>query len=75
MVNGDSFVADKPRAWSATRIANTGLNGKAYSLAPDGKRIAALMSLETPEAQQAQNHVMFVENLFDELMRRVPVGN
>jgi hypothetical protein len=32
------------------------------------------MAVETPEAQQAQNHVMFLENFFDELRRRVPVN-
>jgi hypothetical protein len=30
------------------------------------------MSLETPEGQQAQNHVMFVQNFLDELQRRAP---
>jgi serine/threonine-protein kinase len=54
---GDSFIADKPRVWSPIRVANTGLNGRPFDIAPDGKRIAALMAVETPEAQQAQNHV------------------
>jgi hypothetical protein len=70
---GESFIADKPRVWSPTRVANTGLNGRPFDIAPDGKRIAALMAVETPEAQQAQNHVIFLENFFDELRRRVPV--
>jgi Tol biopolymer transport system component/predicted Ser/Thr protein kinase len=73
-VKGDSFMADKPRGWSEKRIANTGLNGSPYDVAPDGKRIAVLMPAEAPEAQQAQNHVIFLENFFDELRRRVPVG-
>jgi serine/threonine protein kinase/Tol biopolymer transport system component len=70
-VQGDSFVADKPRVWSEKRIANVGLLPN-YGLAPDGKRVAALMPVETPEAQQAQNHVIFLENFFDELRRKVP---
>ena len=72
-VRGDSFVADKPRAWSEKRIANVGALPN-YGLAPDGKRIAVLMPAETPQGQQAQNHVIFLENFFDELRRRVPTG-
>jgi serine/threonine protein kinase/Tol biopolymer transport system component len=68
-VKGDSFVADKPRVWSEKRIANLSVNAN-YDLAPDGKRIAALMLSETPEGQQAQNHVIFLENFFDEVRRR-----
>jgi len=68
-VKGDSFVADKPRVWSETRIANVGTQ-RNYDLAPDGKRIAALMPAETPEGQKAQSHVIFLENFFDELRRR-----
>jgi serine/threonine-protein kinase len=70
---GDSFVPDKPRVWSEKRIANIGqfIN---YDPAPDGKRIAAIMPDETPEAQSAQGHVTFLLNFFDELRRKVPVG-
>jgi len=39
-------------------------------VAPDGKQIIA----DTPEAQQAQNHVIFLENFSNELRRKVPVG-
>ena len=72
-VRGDSFVADKPRVWSEKRIANVGLLPN-YGLAPDGKRVVALMPVETPEAQKAQNHVIFLENFFDELRRKVPLS-
>ena len=74
-VRGDSFVADKPRVWSEKRLADSGIVGVAsYDLAPDGKRIAALMPAETPQGQQAQNHVIFLENFSDELRRKVPPG-
>jgi hypothetical protein len=43
---------------------------KNVDLAADGKRFAALMAVEGPEAQQAQNHVIFLENFLDELRRR-----
>jgi len=29
---------------------------------------------DTPEAQKAQHHVIFLENFFDELRRRAPAG-
>lgn len=45
-----------------------------YDLAPDGKRVVALMPVATPEAQQTQNHVIFLENFSDELRRKVPMG-
>jgi serine/threonine-protein kinase len=68
-VKGDSFVADKPRVWSEKRIANMGLLAN-YDLAPDGKRIVALMPADTVEGQKAQNHIIFLENFFDEVRRR-----
>ena len=70
---GDLFVADKPRVWSEKRIADTGLNGINYDVASDGKRIAALMPVEAPETEKAQNHIIFLLD-FDELGRRVPAG-
>jgi eukaryotic-like serine/threonine-protein kinase len=70
---GDSFVPDKPRVWSEKRIGDTGFNGLNYDVAPDGKRIAALMPVERSEQQQS--HVIFLENFFDELRRRVPAGS
>ena len=69
-VEGDSFAAEKPRLWSAKRLANVGL-WRNYDLAADGKRIAALMPAESSEGQQA-HHVIFLLNFFDELRRRVP---
>ena len=72
-VRGGSFAADKPRVWSEKRLADTGapLN---YDLAPDGKRIAAIMPADVPEEQKAQNHVIFLQNFFDEVRRRAPIG-
>ena len=45
-----------------------------YDLAPDGKRIAALMPVEQPEAQQTQNQVVVVLNFLDELRRKMPLS-
>ena len=72
-VKGDSFVADKPRMWSDKQLGDAA-NRKNFDLAPDGKRIVALMPVETAEAQKAQSHVIFLENFFDEVRRKVPVG-
>jgi len=66
-VNGDSFVAEKPRVWIEK------LPGADIDLAPDGKRVAVLVPVDTPEAQRAAHEVTFVFNFFDELRRRVPV--
>ena len=70
----DSFVADKPRAWSPKALVNLVNSSKNFDLAPDGKRIAALMPVETPEDPGAQNHVTFLLNFLDELERRVPAA-
>ena len=71
-VKDDSFVADKPRMWSAMQIGGSVKN---VDLAFDGKRIVALMpAAEAKGSQEAQNHVVFLENFFDELRRKVPTG-
>jgi serine/threonine protein kinase len=62
----------KPRMWSEKKLANLSLGN--YDLAPDGKRIVALMPDETTEGQKAQNHVIFLQNFFDELRRRAPTS-
>jgi serine/threonine-protein kinase len=71
-VQGDSFVPDKPRIWSEKRFANLGGLFKNFDLAPDRTRIAALIPVENAETQKARNHVVFLQNFFDELRRRVP---
>src|SRR5262249_39885438 len=66
-VKGDSFVAGKPRAWSEKQLGGTVNVVKNVDLAPDGKRVAAIMSAETAEGQKAQNPVTFLMNFFDEV--------
>jgi hypothetical protein len=73
-VQRDSFVPDKPRIWSEKRLANLGGLFKNFDLAPDGRRIAALIPVENDETQKARNHVVFLQNFFDELRRRVPTS-
>jgi len=45
-----------------------------FGHAPDGKRIVALMPVETAEAQKSQNQVPILENFSDELRRKVPIS-
>jgi hypothetical protein len=66
-------VVDKPQVWSEKQIGDV-FGTKNVDLAPDGKRIVALMSIETAEAQKAQNHVTFLMNFSDELRCKVPIG-
>jgi serine/threonine-protein kinase len=73
-VQGDSFVPEKPRIWwGGKRLAAVG--AVTYDVAPDGKRILALMPAESAEGQKAQNHVTFLLNFFDYLRQRVPAGD
>jgi serine/threonine-protein kinase len=72
-VRGNSFSVDRPRVWSETRLANLGIVLN-FDLAPVGKRIVAIMPAEAPEDQKAQNQVIFLQNFFDEVRRRVPAG-
>jgi serine/threonine-protein kinase len=72
-VVGNSFVAGKPRVWSDRRLSNTGLTLN-FDVAPDGKRFAALMPLESSVPREPQRHVMLVLNFFDELRRLAPTN-
>jgi serine/threonine-protein kinase len=69
-VHGDSFIYDKPRLWSEKGLANAVSRSRNVDLAPDGKRFVAVLPAEGGEAQ---HHVVFLENFFDELRRRAPV--
>jgi hypothetical protein len=71
-VQGDS-IRGNPRLWSEKALANTVTFSKNVDLAPDGKRVVALMPAEGLETQQSQHDVVFLENFFDELRRRAPV--
>ncbi|MEQ1730288.1 MAG: hypothetical protein ABL982_18125, partial [Vicinamibacterales bacterium] len=67
--NGDAFAADKPRVWGA---ATTNPNG--WDLAPDGTRVLLATRVGGSGATNAEHHIVFVQNFFDELRRRVPLG-
>ena len=67
-VKGNTFMVEKPRVWIAK------LGGTEWDLAPDGKRVAVLTPVESAEAPKQEHEVVFLENFFDELRRRVPLG-
>jgi serine/threonine-protein kinase len=69
-VKGESFVAEKPQVWSGKQLANLGL-AMNFDLAPDGKRFVVVMSAESPQPQETQNHVTLVVNFFAEVRRRM----
>ena len=67
---GDSFAAGKPRVWSATRLLLSSGGISVYDLAPDGKRLAAIVASD--QAGGEPPHLTFLLNFFDELRRKVP---
>ena len=67
-VNGDTFVAEKPRVWIAK------LGGTEWDLAADGKRVVVVTPVASAEAPTQEHQVVFLQNFFDELRRRVPLG-
>jgi hypothetical protein len=66
-VKGESFVADKPRAWTA-RLAGLG----EFDVAPDGKRLAVTLPATPREAPRPDHTVVLLQNFLDELRRRAP---
>jgi hypothetical protein len=48
------------------------LGGTVWDLAPDGQRVAVLTPVESAEGPKREHEVVFLQNFFDELRRRVP---
>ena len=69
-VKDDSFVVGNPRVWCKTRLGGTGIL-QAFDVAPDGKRLLALIDAENTEVEAAL-HVLL--NVDDELRRRAPAN-
>ena len=67
-MKGDTFVAEKPRVWIAR------LGGTQWDLAPDGKRVVVVTPVTSADAPKQEHEVVFLQNFFDELRRRVPLG-
>lgn len=45
-----------------------------FDIAPDGKRLIAFMPTALGNAPKTEHTVVFVQNFFDELRRRVPIA-
>jgi serine/threonine-protein kinase len=87
-VAGDSFVAGRPRVWGTLASAQKTPSMVAsiatgFDLAPDGKRLIVLAPTEegavrtnmtAPLVPRQEHTVVFLQNFFDELRRRVPTG-
>ena len=71
-VKGDTFVAEKPRVWIAKLGAAAG--AARWDLAPDGKRVLVVTPVESAEAPKQEHEIVMLQNFFDELRRKVPVG-
>jgi Tol biopolymer transport system component/DNA-binding winged helix-turn-helix (wHTH) protein len=63
-VNGNEFVAEKSREWSATRFGDMG-----YDVAPDGKRVLGLFAAGEAKPQTLLRVMLNVDS---ELRRRAP---
>jgi Tol biopolymer transport system component/predicted Ser/Thr protein kinase len=73
-VQGNSFVAEKPRSWSERQLANLINSSRNIDLAPDGKRFAVILPVEQAGSQQARSRVTFIENFSDEVRRKAPAA-
>jgi hypothetical protein len=72
-VDGDAFRAEKPRPWSPGPIPGHGPR-RSFDLHPEGKRIAIVKGEES-SSQDTHDHLVFIENFFDEVRRLAPDGN
>lgn len=70
---GDSFTSGNPRMWSETHLVDFG-GLPTYDLAPDGKRLAAILENADAIGQKPPKHLSFLINFFDEVRRRAPAG-
>ena len=68
---GDSFAAGKPSLWAETRLRVTGGDPADYDLAPDGKRLAAMVA-DDADGEKLPTHLTFLLHFFDELRRKAP---
>jgi len=50
-IRGGSFVPEKPRLWTPTKLATIGLSLN-FDLAPDGEHVAALLPPDRPEPRE-----------------------
>jgi hypothetical protein len=61
------FVAGKPR------VLLMAAGARGFDMSPDGRRVLAVMPTAAGPAPQAEHTLIFLQNFFDELRRRVPI--
>jgi Tol biopolymer transport system component len=69
-VKGGSFVAERPRPWTARTLGDTGVISN-FDVDPIGGRVLALMPAGAGRRQQSPNHVTIRLNAADEVRRRL----
>jgi tRNA A-37 threonylcarbamoyl transferase component Bud32 len=67
MAAADSFSYERPRVLATTRGSAPG-----FDVAPDGRLLLIMPTLA--EGTKTEHTLMFIQNFFDELRRRVPAG-
>ncbi len=73
-MKGDTFVAERPAAWISQLGAAALRTAGSWDLAPDGKRVVIVTPAGSAEALTQEHHGVFLQNFFDELRRKVPLG-
>jgi hypothetical protein len=73
-VKGDTFVAERPAVWISTLRAGALRTAGSWDLAPDGTRVVVVTPAGSAEAVTREHDVVFLQNFFDELRRKVPLG-
>jgi len=71
-VNGEAFVASKPRQWSRTPVRQINA-ADSWGLDPKGER-AVVVPVEATPGNAGLPKVGYLLNFFDELRRKVPTG-
>jgi hypothetical protein len=59
--------------WTETRLRNLSSTFSNYDLAPDSKRLAAMVA-DDANADKPPTHLTFLLNFYDELRRRAPAS-
>jgi hypothetical protein len=68
-VKNGSFVAERPRSWTARTLADTGVLSN-FDVDPTGGRVLALMPADSRH-QQSPNHVTIRLHAANEVRRRL----
>jgi serine/threonine-protein kinase len=67
----ETFRSEKPRSWSPGRVSLRGAGFRNFDLHPDSRRFAVLEPVDAG-VDERTDHVVLVQNFFDELRRLAP---